>query len=419
MGKGNYDVIILGAGPAGLSLASVLSRQNKVCVIEKRRIGFTTKSWGSFRDLIRKLKLNDCVANDKINFLQFNHYLGAKWLFKDTYCQLYENKLLREFINRCDKDTTFIQNSYVRDFRRKDGGISIKTGKKTLWAKLLIDCTGASSPIIKKYRLIDNYSSFPILGYNLKGIKVDPTKFIWDVMKIPGLDEIMVGGVMPYSDKMAQVHVFPYLKNKTMQSSSLEKYLKTFMSSYPGLKGAKKVSRTRGTILMGELKKNALDNIFFFGEAGLWSPRFTGAGVNQILMDHQAVGKELSRLIKEDRLSAGFLSEIRPLTQEKRMLHLLRCFENIVLSFKDKPERLNEFLVVLNESHAKFGKYLMRNKFNALVLKNSWKKVHEHFSTMELVKMLPKQDILFLFELGTELIEDEVLKKYRKHLKDI
>lgn len=415
-----HETVIVGAGPAGLSLASVLSKENKVCVIEKGKIGATAKSWASARDLMKKLKLSHCIENNKIGTLEFKHFLGARWVFKDRYCQLNEAKLLKEFIRRCNKrNTTFVENFKFENFSRKKGKITIKARNKLLEAKLLIDCSGADSPIIRKFKLIGDYSSYPILGYNVKNVKVDPKKFIWEVMKTPGYHGIMVGGVIPYSDKLAQVHVFPYLKNKTQKSSTLKKYLKDYFKYYPWLKNAKIISKTEGTILMGELKKNALDNVFFFGEAAIWTPRFIGTGLNQILRDYEKVGKELNKLIKENRLSENFLSEIKPACQEKRMLHLLRCLENIVFSLKDDPKRLNGFLTALGESHPEFGKYLMRNKYNAKVLNRSWKRIHEHFSVFELMEMLPKKDILYLFELGAELIEDTVLAKYRKHLKDI
>ncbi|MBW2996456.1 FAD-dependent monooxygenase [Candidatus Woesearchaeota archaeon] len=417
--KETYDVIIIGAGPAGLSLASVLSQKNKVCILEKNKLGSTTKSWASFRDLMKKLELSQCIVNNKINVLEFKHFLGAKMIFKDIYCQLDESKLLKEFVKRCDKkNTTFIETCKVNNFSRKNKKVLIKIKDKILEAKLLVDCSGAESFIIKKFNLRDDYSSYPILGYNVKNVNIDPKKFIWEVMKTPRYKDVMIAGVMPYSDKAAQVHVFPYLKNKTQKVSSLNKYLKEYFKYYPGLKGAKIISKTQGTILMGELKKNALDNVFFFGESGLWTPRFIGTGLNEILRDYEKVGKELTKLIKENRLSEGVLSRIKPAIQEKRILHFLKCFENIVFSMRD-PKRLSSFLNGLDVFHPKFGKYLLRNKFDAKVLLKSWKRIHEHFSVLELIEALPKKDVLYLFELGAELIEDSILKKYRKELKNI
>jgi flavin-dependent dehydrogenase len=38
-----FDVIIVGAGPAGLSIGSELSKNHKILVIEKNKIGETNK----------------------------------------------------------------------------------------------------------------------------------------------------------------------------------------------------------------------------------------------------------------------------------------------------------------------------------------------------------------------------------------
>ena len=152
-----FDVIIAGAGPAGLSLASVLSQNHKVCVFDKNKIGSTTKSWASFRDLIEKLDLGDSIINNRIEALEFGHYLGAKWVFKDIYCQLNEPKLLEIFTSRCKKENiTFISSFEINTFQKIENGVEICKGNDKFRAKLLIDCMGADSPIVKKFDLISN-----------------------------------------------------------------------------------------------------------------------------------------------------------------------------------------------------------------------------------------------------------------------
>ena len=416
----NFDVIIAGAGPAGLSLASVLSQKHKVCIIDKNKIGTTTKSWASFKDLIKNLGLEKAIFNNKIEILEFSHYLGAKWIFKDIYCQLDEQKLLDIFIKRCNKkNINFISNFELKDFCRFDGKIQISNNKNKFNAKILIDCTGADSPIIKKYDLISKYSSYPILGFNVKNVDVDPKKFIWEIMKTPNYNELMIGGIMPYSKGYAQVHIFPYLKQSRVSYDFLESFLKDYFTYYPGLKNAKIISRSKGTILMGELKKNALDNIIFFGESALWTPRFIGTGFNQILRDYIHVANKISNLIITNRLSEKYLSQIKSLLQNKKTLHFLNCFEKIIFSLKNYPEKLNEFLIKINQADPCFGKCLMRNEFNLNVLKKSWKKIHEHFSIYEISQILSKKDILYLLEVGFELLEDSILEKYRLHLKEL
>ena len=414
-----YDAIIVGAGPAGLSLASVLSQKNKICVIEKNKIGSTTKSWASFRDRIRKMGLSRCIVNNKITSLKLGHFLGGSLEIKDNYCHLDELKLLNEFKKRCNKkNTTFFENKCFSGFRRNKQGISLSFGKRKLETKLLVDCCGFDSPIIKKYRLIDNYSALPILGANIKNIKVNDKEYAWNFINTGKHNSLIWGGIMPYSDNSAQIHVGDWTENRRRNPNTLKKYLKQFLNA-PEFKNAKIIKKTQGMIIGGELKKNALDNVFFFGASGLWAPAVVGTGMNQILLSYQSVGKELDKLLKEDRLSEEVLSKIKPTVQDNHIFHFLRCLEKITFSMKNNPEKLNELFLILKQSHSKLGQCMMRNKYNFNVLAKTWKNIHKHFSVIELVEILPKKDILYLLEFGAELIEDSILDKYRKQLEDI
>ncbi len=410
-----FDCIIAGAGPAGLALASVLSPKHRVCVIDRGEIGTTSKSWASFRDLVGSLGLGDSIANSRIDKLEFGHYLGAKWVFTDTYCQLDERKLLGALIAR-SPNATFVSNFEVQGFSRDGQRVSVRGGGETYEAPLLIDCLGADSPIVREARLVSTYSSYPILGVTVDNVSFDPTKFVWEIMRTPDFDGLMIGGIMPYSEDRVQVHVFPYLDNSRMACEDLEKYLSEYLAYYPSLKDARVVCKTQGTILMGELKQDALDNVFFFGESGLWTPRFIGTGLNQILRDFGTVGNRLSELLESGRLSAADLSQVRFATMSKKSTHFLKCFEKIIFSLKDDPEKLNGFLQKINEAHPRFGECLMRNAFDAEILMKSWQKIHEHYSIAEITRILSKKDVLYLVEMGLEILEDSVLEKYRSHL---
>ena len=58
----NYDVIIIGAGLAGLSLGSELSKKHNVLIIEKDQIKKEHKTWTSEEAIIKEAGLEKFIS---------------------------------------------------------------------------------------------------------------------------------------------------------------------------------------------------------------------------------------------------------------------------------------------------------------------------------------------------------------------
>ena len=65
-----FDIIIAGAGPAGLTAAIELANDYKILLLEKNKPGTTTATWYSYADRAREYGLEDAVAirTDYIKF---------------------------------------------------------------------------------------------------------------------------------------------------------------------------------------------------------------------------------------------------------------------------------------------------------------------------------------------------------------
>ena len=71
-----YDVVIIGAGPAGLSAAAYLGNNSDLnaLLLERNKIGETSKVWAEFPDRIRQAGLEDSVANETSHVQQRTYF---------------------------------------------------------------------------------------------------------------------------------------------------------------------------------------------------------------------------------------------------------------------------------------------------------------------------------------------------------
>ena len=66
----NFDIIIAGGGPAGMSAAAELSKHFKVLVLEKNKPGTTQATWYSYEDRAKKYQLEDAILL-KTDYIKF------------------------------------------------------------------------------------------------------------------------------------------------------------------------------------------------------------------------------------------------------------------------------------------------------------------------------------------------------------
>ena len=146
-----YDIVIAGAGPAGLSLASKLSKNFKVLVFDKNKIPYSTAIWYSYADRVKKYGMEKAIDN-KCHSLYYKA-VKEEHTMKDCCVVLDREKALDIWKQQALKNKAVIKpNQALKGFSKNpDGTINVLTDKSKFKTKLLIDCTGIQSPILKKY----------------------------------------------------------------------------------------------------------------------------------------------------------------------------------------------------------------------------------------------------------------------------
>jgi digeranylgeranylglycerophospholipid reductase len=349
----DYDVIVVGAGPAGLSAAKILV-ENKVktlVVDRKQEIGCPKRcaeglGMGWFKRLNIKPKKTWAVQEIKGAQLYAPNGKSIKMKRKEVMGYVLERKIFEkevaiEVVKAGAK--ILLRNQVVRAERNEEGvELTIEENNETkkLTCKLVVACDGVDSLTAKMLGLntkLDlnetdsgyQYEMTGISGYDENllhlyfGEDIAPRGYIWIFPKRKGTANVGIG-IGAYEEKTAKY------------------YLDKWISKQDGLKEGSIIEVNGGAIPVGGfLEKMQADNLIVAGDAGHMVDPIHGGGIGIAIEGGTLAGEHAVKAIKSGKMSAEDLEGYTKAWYDKRGKELMRRIKGRHLLEKLSNEDFN------------------------------------------------------------------------------
>jgi hypothetical protein len=403
---GNFDIIIAGGGPAGLSSAAELSKNFKVLVLEKEKPGTTRSTWYSYEDRAKKYQLEDAIVV-RTNYIKFTAPTTEHFMKDD--CVIFDhNKVLEIWMERAKANGAEVKNEIFISYKNTRNQVSVKTNKGTYHTRLLVDSMGITSPILTSNNLIRRKDAWVIYGATMTNVDFE-NPYQLEYLPLNDEDNTYIG-IHPHSDTETNIYAFKGQKNTTGNPEELkDKFEAAIRKIQPN---AKKINTLKGTIVSGTLKKYALDNVIFFGSSGMLNPDGCGMGFNQILMKHQVFTNAIKDVMDSDSLDQKSLEKVAFSLKDQETINFQKIIGAFSLYFIRSQGKWDGGVKWLN-AMGEDSKYWMRNEMTLDWIRSANLSLNNVIPLKDTYKMIPFND--FFFILG-QLIRFK-LKSIRSDLK--
>lgn len=430
-----YDAIVIGAGPAGLGVASELSRDKRVLVIDKKHsIGDTTKSWF----------VPDLVVHQARNDIEPYLYEGVKRFLTNTasgpqyewdaylpggYKYIREHGLLERWGEEVVQNgSEYLLDCFYRDHQVEKDYVRVLTSKGIFTGRVLVDASGHDSMVRKKYEIDEDYYWWSVYGCLVDHPEgLDPSLKVGDYMLWATFDDTVADPqrtlqsgrpVMEWEvlDERTSFPMILYLrKHKMPQDFMKQEFFHIFENSELTVpfRNTKVTELKYGWYPSEGLSQNvARDRVVFIGDAGCWSSP-CGWGMAFILNNYVQYATRLKGAIEDGNLDRCALENLIQFDNHDKHQMLLNRLAMRFISNAPSPD-LDTFI----EFFDKLGFIYCEKTFTLTPTQEDFQVIITNFLKTywgkDLLQLLPPSERKILVQEAGRFVADFFVEKVKK-----
>ena len=437
-----FDVVIVGGGPAGLSVGAELAKKgHKVAVIEKGTAGTTYRSWIVPGYIIAKLdpEVQKYAYNGVNRFLEYTPDFEVEWdtvgpwdvaqKYK-TYPFINQEGILGYWVDVIKKNGSEVfDNQIYIDLKYENDHVVVKSVSTSdgsdfseYKGRLILDASGYDSDLAKKERVNrDGYFWWSVYGFDIEFDDVTKLKhpgdlgnmkvgdfMLWNSFKnVPMQNDASLSQLRPIMEYevLDEKHVFVLilyffndLVTKDYMKNSLN-YLVQTEDTIASLKTGKIVKDRFGWYPSAAISQQiSKDRMAFIGDAGCWTIP-AGWGMSFILDNYAEYAERISKALNENKLDKNTLNDAAKLNVRQKYEVLM---DKVVLHFLSyaEPNIINKFTKIIKD---KFGGGMLETMFCLQMTEEqaveTMIEIWKNFTWQDLRSVhLPKEDIWMIGE---------------------
>ncbi len=383
-----YDVIIVGGGPAGLSVASELAKLYKVLVIEKGKIGHTDRSWFTPGEVMAKqsAEIQEFTKGGIKRILEHTPTISILWDVLSPWesspewkCYPYvdQDGILDYWAKKIvERGSTVIEGVSFTDYDVQNGIVTVRAiGTEAPFApisktaRLLIDASGYNSPVANRSQINrTGYKFWSVYGWEVQFDDITKLKhpatlgnmelgdfMLWNSFKtVPENPDATLADFRPImeyevlDEKTVYFFILYFHREKASKEFMIDQFnniMKNTEEMAPFVEGKWNRERFGWYPSMGISQSIAKDNVAFIGDSGCWTIA-DGYGMSFILNNYVEYSKNLSHILKGTDLSAKQLNRATAFNIRQRYQVLL---DQVVLDFMSyaTPTLLDKFTNIM------------------------------------------------------------------------